>query len=98
MRQGNECVAVDCEQYEGNPCNDLIQLGNPNAAEEIIPVEEEVPTEGIDCELQPELCEVNFVEIPHDQLEETEEEELPEEEELTETTEFEEVEEELPSF
>ena len=27
MRQGNECVAVDCEQYEGNPCNDLISQG-----------------------------------------------------------------------
>jgi hypothetical protein len=45
MRQGNECVAVDCEQYEGNPYNDLIQPGNPNAAEEIIPVEEELPEE-----------------------------------------------------
>ena len=79
MRQGNECVAVDCEQYEGNPCNDLIQPGNPNAAEEIIPVDEEVPTEGIDCELQPELCEENIVEIP-------------EEEELTEEIETEEIE------
>ena len=94
MRQGNECVVVDCEQYEGNPCNDLIQPGNPNAAEEIIPVDEEVPTEGIDCELQPELCEENIVEIPNIPLEETEEEELPEEEELTETTEIEEIEEE----
>ena len=90
MRQGNECVAVDCEQYEGNPCNDLIQPGNPNAAEQIIPVDKEVPTEGIDCELQPELCE----EIPNVPLEVTEEEELPEEEELTETTEIEEIEEE----
>ena len=59
-----------------------------------VPEPEPVATEEIDCELQPELCEVNFVEIPHVQLEETEEEELPEEEELTETTEFEEVEEE----
>ena len=50
----------------------------------------EFPTEEIDCELQPELCE----EIPNIPLEETEEEELPEEEELTETTEFEEIEEE----
>ena len=70
----------------------LIQPGNPNAAEEIIPVDEEVPTEGIDCELQPELCEENIVEIPNIPLEETEEEELPEEEELTETTEIEEIE------
>jgi hypothetical protein len=50
----------------------------------------EFPTEEIDCELQPELCE----EIPNVPLEETEEEELPEEEELTETTEIEEIEEE----
>jgi hypothetical protein len=59
-----------------------------------VPEPEPVATEEIDCELQPELCEANFVEIPNVQLEETEEEELPEEEELTETTEFEEVEEE----
>ena len=62
-----------------------------------VPEPEPVATEEIDCELQPELCEVNFVEIPNVQLEETEEEELPEEEELTETTEFEEVEEEESS-
>ena len=53
MRQGNECVAVDCEQYEGNPCNDLIQPGNPNAAEEIIPVEEELPVEELPVEELP---------------------------------------------
>jgi hypothetical protein len=79
IRQGNECVAVDCELYADNPCSEYTRLGNPNAAEEIIPVDEEVPTEGIDCELQPELCEENIVEIP-------------EEEELTEEIESEEIE------
>ena len=48
-------------------------------ARNIIPVDEEVPTEGIDCELQPELCEENIVETP-------------EEEELTEEIETEEIE------
>ena len=86
--EGDECVPeppIPCEQgfvLEGDEC---------------VPEPEPVVTEEIDCELQPELCEVNFVEIPNVQLEETEEEELPEEEELTETTEFEEVEEEESS-
>jgi hypothetical protein len=85
VREGDGCVPeppIPCDEgfvREGDGC---------------VPEPEPVATEEIDCELQPELCEVNFVEIPNVQLEETEEEELPEEEELTETTEFEEVEEE----
>jgi hypothetical protein len=85
VREGDECVPeppIPCDEgfvLEGDGC---------------VPEPEPAATEEIDCELQPELCEENFVEIPNVQLEETEEEELPEEEELTETTEFEEVEEE----
>ena len=75
------------------PCDE----GFVHEGDGCVPEPEPVATEEIDCELQPELCEVNFVEIPNVQLEETEEEELPEEEELTETTEFEEVEEEESS-
>ena len=85
------CQPIDPENPIMPTCEE-----NPNQPDCEIPTEE-FPTEEIDCELQPELCEVNFVEIPNVQLEETEEEELPEEEELTETTEFEEVEEEESS-
>jgi hypothetical protein len=76
------CQPIDPENPIMPTCEE-----NPNQPDCEMPTEEFL-TEGIDCELQPELCEEN---IP---LEETEEEELPEEEELTETTEIEELEEE----
>jgi hypothetical protein len=82
------CQPIDPENPIMPTCEE-----NPNQPDCEIPTEE-FPTEDIDCELQPELCEENFVEIPNVPLEETEEEELPEEEELTETTEIEEIEEE----
>ena len=105
--EGDECVPeppIPCDEgfvLEGDecvpeppiPCDEGFVLEGDGC----VPEPEPVATEEIDCELQPELCEVNFVEIPNVQLEETEEEELPEEEELTETTEFEEVEEEESS-
>jgi hypothetical protein len=76
------CQPVDPENPIMPTCEE-----NPNQPDCEMPTEE-FPTEEIDCELQPELCEENFV-IP---LEETEEEELPEEEELTEEIETEEIE------
>ena len=105
--EGDGCIPeppIPCEEgfvLEGDgcipeppiPCDEGFVLEGDGC----VPEPEPVATEEIDCELQPELCEVNFVEIPNVQLEETEEEELPEEEELTETTEFEEVEEEESS-
>ena len=105
--EGDGCVPeppIPCDEgfvLEGDgcipeppiPCDEGFVLEGDGC----VPEPEPVATEEIDCELQPELCEVNFVEIPNVQLEETEEEELPEEEELTETTEFEEVEEEESS-
>jgi hypothetical protein len=104
VREGDECVPeppIPCEQgfvREGDGCVPEppipCEQGFVREGDGCVPKPEPVATEEIDCELQPELCEVNFVEIPNVQLEETEEEELPEEEELTETTEFEEVEEE----
>ena len=107
VREGDECVPeppIPCDEgfvREGDECVPEPPIpcdeGFVREGDGCVPEPEPVATEEIDCELQPELCEVNFVEIPNVQLEETEEEELPEEEELTETTEFEEVEEEESS-
>jgi hypothetical protein len=50
MRQGDKCVEVGCEDYVGNPCHGKIKPGNPDAVEEIIPVEEELPVEELPVE------------------------------------------------
>jgi hypothetical protein len=50
MRQGDKCVEVWCLDYEGNPCHEKIKPGNPDAVEEIIPVEEELPVEELPVE------------------------------------------------
>ena len=107
VREGDECVPeppIPCDEgfvLEGDECVPEPPIpcdeGFVPEGDGCVPEPKPAATEEIDCELQPELCEENFVEIPNVQLEETEEEELPEEEELTETTEFEEVEEEESS-
>ena len=53
MRQGDKCVAVGCEDYVGNPCHEKIKPGNPDAVEDIIPVEEELPVEELPVEELP---------------------------------------------
>jgi hypothetical protein len=50
MRQGDKCVEVGCLDYVGNPCHEKIKPGNPDAVEEIIPVEEELPLEELPVE------------------------------------------------